>query len=453
MTTTIKLDGHSLTRAQLVEVAHGATVELDAGALQKVERAAQFLAAQVAREEPIYGVSTGFGSNADKLLGAHPLRDELPGATKSGRSLHEELQYNLIVTHAVCVGEPMAPEIVRAMLGIRINTLLKGHSGIRVETLQAMAAMLNAGIVPVVPSLGSVGASGDLAPLAHMSLVLLGESQARHKGQWLPATEALAIAGLEPMTLAAKEGLALLNGTQVSTAYALRGLFEAEDLYAAASVCGALSVEALLGSRSPFDARIHNARGQRGQIDAAAAFRHLLGDSSEIGRSHAACDKVQDPYSLRCQPQVMGACLTQLRQAAEVLAVGIVLDRITNTKHVPLGTLCDNTPTVSWIDKMASKSKSPTAGRLLRGLAFMLYCAHAGRLTTVHVIGVDNVMADIASRPSKAQKLFRADSPLSDLEFCSSFDTTFPLLDNQVWSLATVPHWLRFNVFEMLRGK
>jgi len=144
---------------------------------------------------------------------------------------------------------------------------------------------------------------------------------------------------------------------------------------------------------------------------------------------------------------------SDLELAAEVLAVGIALDRITNTKHVPLGTLCDNTPTVSWINKMASKSKSSTAGRLLRGLAFMLYCAHAGHLTTVHVPGVDNAMADIASRPSKAQKLFRSESPLSDLEFCSSFDTTFPLPDNQAWSLATVPHWLRFNVFETLRGK
>jgi len=140
---------------------------------------------------------------------------------------------------------------------------------------------------------------------------------------------------------------------------------------------------------------------------------------------------------------------SDLELAAEVLAVGIALDRITNTKHVPLGTLCDYTPTVSWIDKMASKSKSPTAGRL----AFMLYCVHAGCLTTVHVPGVDNVMANIASRPSKAQKLFRADSQLSDIEFCSSFDTTFPLPDNQAWSLATVPHWLRFNVFETLRRK
>ena len=163
----VRLDGRSLTQRMLVEVAHGATVELDAGALKAVARAAEFLAEQVAREEPIYGVSTGFGSNADKLLGARPLRD-----AKSGRSLHVELQDNLIVTHAVCVGDPFSPEVVRAMLCIRINTLLRGHSGIRVETLQAMAAMLNAGVVPVVPQLGSVGASGDLAPLSHLAIVL-----------------------------------------------------------------------------------------------------------------------------------------------------------------------------------------------------------------------------------------------------------------------------------------
>ena len=154
-----------------------------------------------------------------------------------------------------------------------------------------------------------------------MSLLLLGENRARHRGEWLPARQALEIAGLQPFTLAAKEGLALLNGTQVSTAYALRGLFEAEDLMSAALVCGGLSVEAMLGSRAPFDPRIHAARGQRGQIDVAAVYRDLLTDDSEVGHSHADCGKVQDPYSLRCQPQVMGACLTQIRQAAEVLAV------------------------------------------------------------------------------------------------------------------------------------
>ncbi|MGO1720523.1 MAG: aromatic amino acid lyase, partial [Luteimonas sp.] len=209
----IQLDGVSLTREQLVMVAWGASVELDPGALEAVERAAAFLAEQVRREEPIYGVSTGFGSNADKLLGAHPLRDELPGAKPSGRSLHAELQQNLILTHAVCVGEPMAPEVVRAMLCIRINTLLRGHSGIRVETLQALAAMLNAGIVPVVPELGSVGASGDLAPLSHLAIVLLGGGEAFFEGERMAGAEALRRAGLEPVTLSYKEGLALNNGT------------------------------------------------------------------------------------------------------------------------------------------------------------------------------------------------------------------------------------------------
>jgi len=172
-----------------------------------------------------------------------------------------------------------------------------------------------------VPEKGSVGASGDLAPLAHMSAILLGEGQARHNGEVMPATQALAIAGLEPMTLIAKEGLALLNGTQASTALALEGLFNAEDLYASASVIGAMSVEAALGSRSPFDARVHQVRGQQGQIDAASIYRSLLTDDTQISASHANCEKVQDPYSLRCQPQVMGACLAQIRFAASVLHV------------------------------------------------------------------------------------------------------------------------------------
>jgi histidine ammonia-lyase len=183
---------------QLVEVAYGAQVELDEGALLQGSRAPPIPGRTGAREEPIYGVSTGFGSNADKLLGAHPLRDELPGATPSGRSLHEELQRNLIVTHAVCVGEPFAPEVVRAMLCIRINTLLRGHSGIRVQTLQALAAMLNAGVVPVVPQLGSVGASGDLAPLSHLAIVLLGGGEAFYDGERVPARSA-ARAGLTPV--------------------------------------------------------------------------------------------------------------------------------------------------------------------------------------------------------------------------------------------------------------
>src|SRR5699024_9150780 len=194
-------------------------------------------------------------------------------------------------------------------------------SGVRRSVIDALLAVINAEVYPRIPAQGSCGASGDLAPLAHMSAVLLGQGQARCRGEWIDAERALEIAGLTPMALAPKEGLALLNGTQVSTAFALRGLFEAEDLYAAATICGALSVEATLSSRAPFDARIHAVRGQQGQIDAAAAYRHVLGERSEISDSHVDCAKVQDPYSLRCQPQVMGACRTQIRQAADVLAV------------------------------------------------------------------------------------------------------------------------------------
>ena len=281
-------------------------LRLDASAHAGIEASVACVNAIIAEDRTAYGINTGFGLLASTRIASEDL---------------EKLQRSLVLSHAAGIGEPLDDAMVRLIMLLKVNSLARGFSGIRLKVIEALVALINAEVYPHIPLKGSVGASGDLAPLAHMSLVLLGESQARHKGQWLPASEALAIAGLEPMTLAAKEGLALLNGTQVSTAYALRGLFEAEDLFAAATVCGGLTVEAALGSRAPFDARIHAARGQRGQIDAAAIYRHLLGDSSEVGRSHEACDKVQDPYSLRCQPQVMGACLTQLRQAAEVLAV------------------------------------------------------------------------------------------------------------------------------------
>ena len=225
-----------------------------------------------------------------------------------------------MLSHAAGVGEPLDDDLARLIMVLKINSLSRGFSGIRLSVIQALIGLVNAGVTPWIPAKGSVGASGDLAPLAHMSLTLLGEGKARVRGgDWLPATEALRQVGLEPIALAAKEGLALLNGTQASTAFALRGLFEAEDLFASAVVCGALTTEAALGSRRPFDARIHEVRGQRGQIDAAALYRHLLTEDSAIAQSHHNCSKVQDPYSLRCQPQVMGACLTQIRQAAEVL--------------------------------------------------------------------------------------------------------------------------------------
>ncbi|MBJ5841338.1 aromatic amino acid lyase, partial [Salmonella enterica subsp. enterica serovar Rissen] len=233
----------------------------------------------------------------------------------------QNLQRSLVLSHAAGVGEALDDAMVRLIMVLKINSLARGFSGIRLSVIEALIALVNAEVYPLIPAKGSVGASGDLAPLAHMSLTLLGEGKARWQGEWLPATEALKKAGLEPITLEAKEGLALLNGTQASTAFALRGLIEAQELFASATVCGALTTEAVLGSRRPFDARIHAARGQRGQIDAATLYRHVLTDTSSLSQSHHNCEKVQDPYSLRCQPQVMGACLTQMRQVMEVLLV------------------------------------------------------------------------------------------------------------------------------------
>ncbi|KJH79506.1 histidine ammonia-lyase [Pseudomonas sp. KSR10] len=296
-----------LTLGQLRAAYHDPLkLRLDDSAHTAIEASVACVNAIISEGRTAYGINTGFGLLASTRIASEDL---------------EKLQRSLVLSHAAGIGEPLDDAMVRLVMLLKVNSLARGFSGIRLRVIEALIALINAEVYPHIPLKGSVGASGDLAPLAHMSLVLLGEGRARYQGQWLPAREALAIAGLEPMTLAAKEGLALLNGTQVSTAYALRGLFEAEDLFAAATVCGSLTVEAALGSRAPFDARIHAARGQRGQIDAANAYRHLLGDSSEVGHSHQGCDKVQDPYSLRCQPQVMGACLTQLRQAADVLAV------------------------------------------------------------------------------------------------------------------------------------
>ncbi len=276
----IRLDGQSLTRDQLVEIAYGASVGLDAQALKAVARAADFLAEQVRREEPIYGVSTGFGSNADKLLGAHPLRDELPGATPSGRSLHEELQRNLIITHAVNVGEPMSPQVVRAMLGIRINTLLRGYSGIRVETLEAMTAMLNAGIVPVVPELGSVGASGDLSPLSHLAIVLLGGGEAFYEGERIKGGEALSRAGLVPVTLSYKEGLALNNGTAQMLAMGVLALHRLDALLDTADLAAAMTIDAFAGRLGAFADDVHALRPHPGQVHVAARLRRLLAGST-----------------------------------------------------------------------------------------------------------------------------------------------------------------------------
>lgn len=283
---------------------HSLTVNIPESADTSINAATDCVNHIVEEDRTVYGVNTGFGLLAETRI----KKDQL-----------ETLQRSLVLSHAVGVGPALGDDLVRLIMVLKVNSLARGFSGIRRKVIDALIALINAEVYPHIPVKGSVGASGDLAPLAHMSVILLGEGKARHKGEWRPAREALAIAGLKPIALAPKEGLALLNGTQVSTAYALKGLFDTEDLYAAATIGGALSVEATLSSRSPFDERIHAVRGQQGQIDAAAAYRHLLGERSEVSDSHISCGKVQDPYSLRCQPQVMGACLTQIRHVADIL--------------------------------------------------------------------------------------------------------------------------------------
>lgn len=304
---TLKITPGSLTLQQLREVnLHATQLTLDSAAYPAIDESAAQVQHILAENRVVYGINTGFGLLANTRIP----EDQL-----------EQLQRSIVLSHAAGIGELMSDSTVRLMMVLKINSLSRGFSGIRREVIELLINMINKGAYPCVPARGSVGASGDLAPLAHMSLPLIGEGEVRLNGEVLPTKEAFAKVGLTSLVLAAKEGLALLNGTQASTAFALQGLFNAEDLHVAATIIGAMSVEAAMGSRSPFDARIHQVRGQQGQIDTAATFRELLGDESEISQSHIDCEKVQDPYSLRCQPQVMGACLTQIRQVAEVLLV------------------------------------------------------------------------------------------------------------------------------------
>ncbi|WP_142850340.1 histidine ammonia-lyase [Telmatospirillum sp. J64-1] len=260
-----------------------------------------------AGSEAVYGINTGFGKLAQKRIAAKDL---------------ETLQRNLILSHATGVGAPMAAPVVRLILATKAASLGVGASGVRPELVDALLTLYNADILPVIPEKGSVGASGDLAPLAHMCGVLLGIGSVMAGGEILTADEGLARAGLQRIDLKAKEGLALINGTQVSTALALAGLFEIERSFKTALVSGALCVEAVMGSHRPFDPRISALRGQTGQMEVAAIFRSLL-DGSPLNAAHQgpSCHRVQDPYSLRCQPQVMGAVLDQIRQAARTLRI------------------------------------------------------------------------------------------------------------------------------------
>jgi histidine ammonia-lyase len=255
---------------------------------------------------PVYGVNTGFGKLASIKIRAEDT------AT---------LQRNLVLSHCCGVGEPVEPETVRLILALKLLSLGRGASGVRPEVIALIEGMLARGVLPVIPSQGSVGASGDLAPLAHMAATMLGEGRATCDGREMPSAEALAAAGLAPVVLAAKEGLALINGTQVSTAFALAGLFDAFRAARAALVTSAISTDAIMGSTAPFYDEIHQLRGHRGQILAARVIRALL-EGSEIRESHREGDtRVQDPYCIRCQPQVTGACLDLLWQAARTLEI------------------------------------------------------------------------------------------------------------------------------------
>ncbi len=371
----VTLDGSGLTREQVVAVAKGrAIIGLAPKQLQHVQRTADFLADQVKRGEPIYGVTTGFGSNADKLLGAHRARDELPGGNPEAndRTLMEELQHNLIVTHAVCVGEPLASAVVRAMLAIRVNTLMRGHSGIRASTLQALAELLNHGIIPIIPAKGSVGASGDLAPLSHLAMVLLGEGEAFYKDERMSGAQALARAGLKPVRLSFKEGLALNNGTTQMLATAVLALDKLERLLDTADLAAAMTLDAFAGRLSAFKPEVHALRPHPGQLKTAENLRRLLDGSNladipyhlvpkfrtwladswtdpndQKNRFDIGWDYVppsqrhgkeafyarflpfrggkkhqpQDAYCLRCIPQVHGAVRDALAQAQRVIDI------------------------------------------------------------------------------------------------------------------------------------
>ena len=281
----------------------GPTLQLEEAAWAAVEQSAQLVFDVAHGGERVYGINTGFGSLANTSIPNERLRD---------------LQRHIVLSHAAGVGEPLTDHIVRLTLALKINALAQGFSGCRRATIEALIALYNADALPVIPSKGSVGASGDLAPLAHLSCALIGVGEVRLEGETLPADVALERLGMAPLLLEPKEGLALLNGTQVSTALAIDGLLRGAGNLAAATVAGAMCVDASLGADTPFDARISDVRGQPGQIAMARAYRDLL-EGSAIRLSHEDCDRVQDPYSLRCQPQVMGACLDHLRFAAGVL--------------------------------------------------------------------------------------------------------------------------------------
>jgi histidine ammonia-lyase len=284
----------------------GAAARLDPSCDERIDNGAKRIAEIAAGSLPVYGINTGFGKLASIRIAAHDAA---------------RLQRNLILSHCCGVGAPLAPNIVRLIMVLKLVSLGRGASGVRLELVRLIEGMLENNVIPLIPEKGSVGASGDLAPLAHMAATMMGEAEAFHQGELLPSKTALERAGLKPVVLAAKEGLALINGTQASTALALAGLFRAHRAMQTALVTGAMSTDAAMGSSTPFVEEIHLLRGHKGQIDAAAALRGLL-EGSTIRQSHLENDeRVQDPYCIRCQPQVDGACLDVLRNAARTLEI------------------------------------------------------------------------------------------------------------------------------------
>lgn len=301
----LQLDGRSLRIADVVAVAdERVPVALSAEARARMQRTRSVVDAAVAKGEPVYGINTGFGKLSEVTIP----NDRLAA-----------LQRNLVRSHAAGVGDPLPEREVRAMMLLRANVLATGYAGARPEVVDAVLAMLNAGVWPLVPEQGSVGASGDLAPLAHLALAIIGEGTARYEGREGESATMLAAAGLSPVVLAAKEGLALINGTQAHTAVAALAAAELERLWRAAHVATAMSLDALLGTPDAFDPRIQDARGQHGQAESAALLRALLGQS-EVRESHRFGDpRVQDAYALRCVPQVHGPALDTLRFASGII--------------------------------------------------------------------------------------------------------------------------------------
>lgn len=308
MARTIALDGRSLSIADLAaDSASSHRFALAPGLRASLAASAEHVARAAQGDAAVYGINTGFGAFANKRIDVDQIA---------------RLQLNLVRSHACGIGEPLPDAIVRRMLILKANSLATGYSGVRPEIIDALLELVNHDVLPIVPRLGSVGASGDLAPLAHIALALIGEGEANRNGTIVRGPEVMRACGLAPIVLAAKEGLAILNGTQLSAALALEGYFAANTLLASSIAAGALTVEALAGSHSPFDSRIHVARGLPGQIHVATRLRALLEDS-EIHRSHADCDRVQDPYAVRCMPQVFGAFADTLAHAASILSLEI----------------------------------------------------------------------------------------------------------------------------------